>query len=450
MKRSRRLTLLATIFGSGIVFLDGTIVNLALPSISKDLSASFAQLQWIADGYLLSLASLMLLGGSLGDILGRKKVYLVGLYGFGAFSLLCGLAPNSEFLILFRLMQGIFGALLVPGSLAIINTNFPLAERGKAIGQWSAWSGATTAIGPLVGGYLIDAASWRWIFLINVPLIAVCIVLTTKGVEESKTTMGRKVDFGGAAFAAFTMAGITYGLIEGPANHWQAKSVLPLIVGLVFAVIFLWYERRKRDPMVPLTLFRSRNFSGSNAMTFTMYGALAGFMFALVIYLQTKMGYSAIKAGISFLPVTILLLLLSKRIGGLSTKYGPKMFMTIGPAIAGIGILLLVNLQPGDSYITFLLPRVILFGVGLSIMVAPLTTTVMTSVSELSSGIASAINNVVSRVGGLVVIALLGLLGAEHVFKFSIVLCGVLAISAGVISFFTIKNPKKLVAKADN
>jgi EmrB/QacA subfamily drug resistance transporter len=446
MKATKKLALLATILGSGIVFLDGTVVSLALPSISKDLGASFAALQWIADGYLLSLSSLLLLGGSLGDILGRKKIYLYGLYGFGFFSLLCGLAPNSEVLILFRILQGFFGALLVPGSLAIINTNFPREERGKAIGQWSAWSGATTALGPLVGGYLIDAASWRWIFFINVPLITLCIFLTIKNVEESKDKTIRKIDFNGAVLAALALAGITYGLIEGPANDWRASATLPLAAGLVFSIAFLWYEKQKKDPMVPLGLFRSRNFSGSNIMTLAMYGALAGFMFALVIYLQTKMGYSAIKAGASLLPVTILLLLLSKRVGGLSSKYGPRYFMVIGPILAGIGILLLLNLKPGDGYITFLLPRVILFGLGLSIMVAPLTTTVMTSVNEVSSGIASAINNVVSRIGGLVVIALLGLLGTDSVFRFSIVLCGLLAISAGLLSFAIIKNPKKVVA----
>jgi EmrB/QacA subfamily drug resistance transporter len=420
---------------------------LALPSISKDLGASFAALQWIADGYLLSLSSLLLLGGSLGDILGRKKIYLLGLYGFGALSLLCGLAPNSEVLILFRILQGFFGALLVPGSLAIINTNFPREERGKAIGQWSAWSGATTAVGPLVGGYLIDAASWRWIFFINVPLIAICIILTIKSVEESKDQAIRKIDYVGATIVALALAGVTYGLIEGPADNWHISSVAPLIAGCIFSLAFVWYEKMKKDPMVPLGLFRSRNFSGSNAMTLAMYGALAGFMFSLVIYLQTKMHYSAIKAGASLLPVTLLLLLLSKRMGGLSTKYGPRYFMVIGPILAGIGILSLINFAPGDSYISSLLPRVILFGIGLSIMVAPLTTTVMTSVEERSSGIASAINNVVSRIGGLVVIALLGLLGAEHVFKFSMVLCGALAILAGIISFLTIKNPKKLVAK---
>jgi EmrB/QacA subfamily drug resistance transporter len=450
MKATKKLALLATILGSGIVFLDGTIVNLALPSISKDLDASFAQLQWIADGYLLSLSSLLLLGGSLGDILGRKKIYLYGLYGFGAFSLLCGLSPNSDALILFRILQGLFGALLVPGSLAIINTNFPREERGKAIGQWSAWSGATTAIGPLVGGYLIDSASWRWIFFINVPLIVLCIFLTIKGVEESKDKRVRSIDFKGAVLAALALAGITYGLIQGPVNKWRAGSLVPLLAGIIFVALFLIYEKRKKDPMVPLSLFKSRNFSGSNAMTLLMYGALSGFMFALVIYLQTKMHYSAIKAGASLLPVTLLLLLLSKRMGGLSSKFGPRYFLVIGPILAGVGILSLINLQPGDSYITDLLPRVILFGLGLATFVAPLTTTVMTSVPDDSSGIASAINNVVSRIGGLVVIALLGLLGSEHVFKFSMALCGVLAVLAGIISYITIKNPKKLVASADN
>jgi EmrB/QacA subfamily drug resistance transporter len=421
-------------------------VSLALPQISKDLGASFSDLQWIVDGYLLSLSSLLLLGGSLGDILGRKKVYLIGLYGFGAFSLLCGIAPNSELLILFRLLQGIFGALLVPGSLAIINTNFPKEARGRAIGQWSAWSGAATAIGPLLGGYLIDAASWRWIFFINVPLIIICAVLTIKGVEESKDARVRKIDYKGSILAALALAGITYGFIEGPVDKWHASSVVPLILGFVFAFIFLWYEKKSRDPMVPLSLFKSRNFSGANVMTFAMYGALAGFMFALVIYLQTKLGYSAIKAGASLLPVTVLLLFLSGKVGGLSSKYGPRVFMTVGPVIAGFGILLLLPLQVGDNYFTFLLPRVMIFGVGLALMVAPLTTTVMTSVDENSSGIASGINNVVSRIAGLIVVALLGLFGADHVFRFSILLCGVLALSAGIISFLVIHNPKKILA----
>ncbi|MBX4191076.1 MFS transporter [Candidatus Saccharibacteria bacterium] len=439
----RTLTLIATIIGSGVVFLDGTIVNLALPKISFSLHAHFSDLQWIADGYLLSLSALILLGGSLGDILGRKRVYLIGLAGFGTVSLLCGLSPNVSFLIALRILQGIFGALLVPGGLAIINTNFPKEERGAAIGTWSAWSGILAAIGPLVGGYIIDATSWRWIFFINVPLIIVCGFLAIKGVEESKEQRVRRVDIKGAALAALALAGITYGLIEGPVVKWQARAVAPLIGGLVMFAAFIWYEAKSKDPMVHLSLFKSRNFSGSNIMTFAMYGALAGFMFALVIYMQTKLGYSAIKAGASLLPVSIMLLLFSRKIGGLSSKYGPRLFMTAGPLIAAVGILLLVGYQPGDSYLWFLLPRVMLFSIGLVLLVAPLTTTVMTSVEDSSSGIASGINNAVSRIAGLVVIAVLGLFGTGHIFRFSMILCGVMALAAGIVSYLTIQNKVK-------
>jgi EmrB/QacA subfamily drug resistance transporter len=450
MNSKHRLALLATIFGSGIVFLDGTVVNLALPSISKDLGASFSQLQWIADGYLLSLSALILLGGSLGDIFGRKRLFLYGLYGFGLFSFLCGVASSSESLIVFRILQGIFGAFLVPGSLAIINTNFPPEKRGKAIGLWSAWAGAFTAIGPLAGGYLIDAASWRWIFFINIPLILFCIILTVLGVRETKDVEHRRIDFAGASVAALALAGITYGLIEGPVDHWKAGSVAPLLAGLILAVFFLMIEKGQRDPMVPLSLFKSRNFSGSNIMTFAMYGSLSGFMFALVIYLQTKMGYSAIKAGAALLPVTALMLMFSGNMGALSAKYGPRRFMTWGPILAGIGILLLVNFKPGDNYFTYLLPCVVLFGIGLVTTVAPLTTTVMSSVPNDESGIASAINNAVSRVGGLFVVAILGLLGTGHVFRFSMILSGILAISAGIISFLIITDMKKPVANNSN
>jgi EmrB/QacA subfamily drug resistance transporter len=436
----RTLALIATILGSGVVFLDSTIVNLALPKISQDLHANFSDLQWIADGYLLSLSSLILLGGSLGDIFGRKRMYLTGLIGFGTVSLLCGLSPNTDFLIAFRILQGIFGALLVPGGLAIINTNFPREERGAAIGKWSAWSGILAAIGPLAGGYIIDAISWRWIFFINIPLIITCCLLALANVDESKDSRVRRVDNYGAGLAALALAGITYGLIEGPADKWHAKSLIALIGGLSMGLVFLIYEKRSRDPMVELSLFRSRNFSGANIMTFAMYGALSGFMFALVIYMQTKLGYSAIKAGVSLLPVSLVLLFFSSRVGGLSSKFGPRYFLTAGPLLAALGMFLLVNYKPGDSYLWFLLPRVMLFSIGLVLLVAPLTTTVMTSVEDSSSGIASGINNAVSRIAGLVVIALLGLAGAGNIFRFSMYLCAVFAASAGVISFLTIQN----------
>jgi EmrB/QacA subfamily drug resistance transporter len=442
MKRTS-WALIATILGSGVVFLDSTIVNLALPKISQGLHANFSDLQWIADGYLLSLSSLILLGGSLGDILGRKRMYLVGLAGFGTVSLLCGLSPSVGFLIAFRILQGIFGALLVPGGLAIINTNFPRDQRGAAIGKWSAWSGILAAIGPLLGGYIIDAISWRWIFFINIPLIIACGLLALKYVDESKDQRVRRVDGRGAGLAGVALAGITYGLIEGPADSWQTKSLVSLIGGLVIAGIFLRYEHKSKDPMVRLSLFRSRNFSGSNAMTFAMYGALAGFMFALVIYMQTKLGYSAIKAGASLLPVSLVLLFFSSRVGGLSSKIGPRYFLTAGPLIASLGMFLLINYKAGDSYWLFLLPRVFLFSIGLVLLVAPLTTTVMTSVEDSSSGIASGINNAVSRIAGLVVIALLGLAGAGSVYRFSMTLCAILAASAGLISYLTIQNKTK-------
>lgn len=436
----RRLALIATIIGSGVVFLDSTVVNLALPNISHNLHASFSNLQWIVDGYLLSLSALILIGGSLGDILGRKRIYLIGLAGFGLMSLLCGLSPNADWLILFRFLQGIFGALLIPGGLAIINTNFPKEERGRTIGRWAAWSGITVAIGPLLGGYLIDVANWRWIFFINIPLIIICWLLAQAGVVESRDERPRKIDLPGAALAALALAGITYGLIEGPVNHWHVGVLVPLVVGAFFGAIFIWFESKSRDPMVHLDLFKSRNFSGANLMTLTMYGALSGFMFSLVIYLQTRMGYSAIKAGVSLLPVSLLLLLLSGRMGGLAQKVGARYFMTIGPLVAALGMILLINYQPGGSYLAVLLPRVILFGLGLSIFVAPLTATVMASVHERNSGIASGINNAVSRIGGLVVVAVLGVLGANHLFRFGIVLCAILAAFAGAVSFVTIQN----------
>ncbi len=436
----RTLALIATILGSGIVFLDGTIVNLALPMISADLNARFSDLQWIAAGYLLSLSALIILGGSLGDIFGRKRIYLIGLAGFGLMSLLCGLAPSVGFLIVFRILQGVFGALLIPGGLAIINTNFPREERGAAIGKWSAWSGILAAIGPLAGGYIIDAASWRWIFFINVPLIIVCGFLASKNVQESKDTHPRRVDIPGAILAGLSLAGITYGLIEGPQDSWGPKSIVPIIAGLLLGLAFLLYERRNKDPMVNLNLFKSRNFTGANLMTFAMYGALAGFMFALVIYMQTKLGYSAIKAGVSLLPVSLVLLLFSSRVGRLSSKIGPRFFLTTGPLIASLGIFLLIDYKPGDSYVWFLLPRMMLFSVGLVLLVAPLTTTVMTSVKDTSSGIASGINNAVSRIAGLVVIALLGLAGTGNIYRFSMILCAILAAAAGIVSFLTIKN----------
>lgn len=442
MTGKQKLALAAVTIGSGVVFLDGTVVNLALPALSKDLGSSFSDLQWIADGYLLSLSALIMLGGSLGDIFGRKRTYIIGLVGFAITSLLSGLAPTSMALITLRILQGVFGALLVPGALAVINTNFVAKERSKAFGLWTAWSAAITAIGPMVGGYLVDVGSWRWIFYINVPLIALCLWLGWVGIVESKDVKKRTIDFIGALLAIAALGGITYGLIEGPARQWNSTTTLPLAAGLFLLGVFLWWERRAKDPMLTLSLFRSRNFNAANIATFAMYGALGGFFFSLLIHLQTVVGFSSAKAGASLIPVTILLLLISGRAGALSHKYGPRRFMTVGPLLLALAIIFLGRLQAGSDLWAEVLPGVVIFGLGLSIVVAPLTTTVMASVDEAQSGIASAVNNAVSRVSGLMVIAILGLLGAAQSYKLATIVCASMAVIAAVSSWLLVEDHK--------
>jgi EmrB/QacA subfamily drug resistance transporter len=438
-KRRLLLVLIATILGSAVVLLDGTIVNLALPKIAQQLHVSFAGLQWIVDGYMLSLSSLILLGGSLGDIFGRKRVYQIGLIGFGLSSLVCAIAPNAITLVIARVVQGIFGALLVPGGLSIINTNFSRSDRGQAIGRWTAWTSIAIVIAPLVGGTILSIASWRWIFLVNIPLIAGCLLLGQPSIEESKSNRTRHIDIRGSITAAIALAGITLGLIEGPATHWQLWTILGLTVGVLAIAGFIFIERQEKHPMVDLSLFASRNFTGSNLMTFCMYGALSGFTVALVIYLQQQVGYTSLQTGLTTLPISILMFFFAGRVGKLSGRLGPRRFMTVGPILMGIGMLTLFPLHRGDSYIFHILPGILLFAAGLVTTVAPLTTTVMTSVDEDESGIASGINNAVSRAAGLIVVALLGLLGAAHVFHFAIILCAGLAIVAGVISFVWIE-----------
>ncbi len=439
--------LVATIIGSGVVILDGFVVNLALPNLARDLHASFADLQWVIDAYLLSLSALILIGGSLGDIFGRKRMYMFGLVGFGVTSLLCGLAPNLQILIALRIIQGVSGALLVPGALAIINTNFSAEQRGAAFGHWTAWSSIVTAIGPLIGGYIISIASWRWIFFINLPLVVICYILAATNIEESKSKEKRTIDYMGAGLAALALGGVTYGLIEGPPSHWGSRAVGALVAGLVLGATFLWVEAHKRDPMLRLALFKSRNFSGVNITTFAMYGGLAGFIFALLIYLQTNLNYTSLQAGISLLPISIVMMLLAGRMGKIAARTGSRLFMTFGPLIASAGIFWLSLLHSGDSYLLGVFPGVFLFSLGLAVTVAPLTIVVMSSVPQSESGLASGINNAVSRAAGLIIIAMLGLLGAEQVYTFSMILCGGLLALAGVLSFLLINNKETEIAR---
>ncbi len=443
-KNQNQIALIAVVIGSAVAILDGTIVNLALPRIEVEWHSGYASLQWITDAYLLSLSALILIGGSLGDIFGRKKMYLIGVVGFGLSSLLCAFSVNAEMLIGVRMLQGIFGALLVPGALSIINTTFHSSERSQAIGRWTAWSSIAVVIGPFLGGWILAVASWRWIFFINVPLAFACYVLAKISVQESKDTRVRSVDVIGAVLATMSLAGITYGLIEGPANHWGLMYLMSITLGALFFILFLICEKVRRDPMVKLSLFASRNFVGANLMTFLMYGALGGFTFALVIYLQTTLHYSAFAAGVSLLPISICMMLFSGKVGGLSAKYGPRLFMTVGPILAGIGMALLFFLKPGDTYLINILPGVVIFSVGLTLLVSPLTTTVMASVDHADSGIASGVNNAVARSAGLIVVAMLGFFGASQAYSFAMELCAGLAILGGLVSFVLIEKPRKV------
>ncbi len=408
---TKRGTLVAMILASGIVFLDSTVVNVALPAIGRELHVGLSGLQWIVDGYALMLAALLIVGGSLGDHYGRKRLLTIGLVGFGLASVACGLAPSSAVLIIARMAQGVAGALLVPEGLAILSAVFDNdAERGQAIGAWTAWGGSVAVIGPFLGGALVDHAAWRWVFFINVPLILVTLLLVAHFVPETRDTEApKRLDFLGAALAILGLGGLSYGLIEGPNRGWASPAILAaLIGGAVVVALFVVVEARVRSPMVPLVLFKVRNFSGANLATLGVYAALAGAGFLIVIYVQNVLHYSALAAGATLLPLSAMMLLFASRFGKLSGRYGPRRFMAVGPLLMGIGFLLAFLLRPGASYWTALFPAAILLGAGLCITVAPLTSTVMGSVPPHNTGIASAINNVAARVAGLLAVAGLG------------------------------------------
>nr|WP_275412669.1 MFS transporter [Rhizocola hellebori] len=409
-----RGTLAAAVLASGMAFLDSTVVNVALPKLGADLNANLAELQWVLNGYTLTLAAFVLLGGALGDRFGRRKIFLIGVLWFTAASFACGLAQSPTMLVGARILQGVGAALLVPGSLSLIQASFHHEDRGKAIGAWSGLAGVTTALGPFIGGFLIDQVSWRWIFFMNVPLAVAVYVLSLRFVPESSDpeNAGDRFDIGGAILGAVALAGLTYGLISPGVLGWIAIAVAALA-----AVAFVALERSRGDhAMMPLHLFSHRVFSVLNIYTVIVYGAFGGLFFLLAIFLQNVLGYSALQAGMATLPLTLLLLVFSARSGALATRIGPRPQLVIGPILCATGAFLLRF--AGDNYWTTILPGVLIFSVGLTALVAPLTTTVLAAVGDRFAGVASGTNNAAARAGSLLAVAalplLVGLSGAEY------------------------------------
>jgi EmrB/QacA subfamily drug resistance transporter len=452
--REARWVLFATVLGSGIAFLDMTVVNVALPTIGKDLNASVAGLQWIVNGYTLTLASLILIGGSLGDRFGRRRVFLIGIVWFAAASLLCGLAPSAGTLVAARALQGVGGALLTPGSLAIIQASFSPGDRARAVGAWSGLSGIAGAIGPFVGGWLVDAASWRLIFLVNVPLAIAAVAVTLRYVPETRDPASGPggIDLAGAALTAVGLGGISWALIEGGERGFGGALLAVGGVGVAALLGFLALEWRVKDPMLPLEIFRSRQFTAANLVTFVVYASLGITFFLLVIYLQQVLRYSPMEAGLATLPVTVLMLALSARAGQLADRIGPRVPMALGPlGIAG-GLFLLSRLRQGDTYLGDVLPGVVVFGLGLTLTVAPLTATVLAAASQRYAGIASGVNNAVSRGAGMLAIAVIpgiaGLTGHAYQnpvvfasgFRVAMLISAALSAGGGALAWLFIRN----------
>ncbi len=460
MSRRQRLTLLAAIFGSALATIDGSIVNVALPAIEDDLGGGLSGQQWVANAYLLALASLILIGGSLGDIYGERRVFAIGITAFGVVSIACALAPTIGVLIGARALQGAAAALMVPSSLAIIVAAFAPRERGAAIGSWTAWGGIAAIIGPLAGGVIVDQTSWRWIFALNVPLVIGTLILVRAAVPVTARASGRRVDLIGAALCAAGLFGIVFALIEQPHFGWSSPVIfLPLCAGVLAFVAFLRYERRTAEPMLELELFSRRNFAVGNAETFAMYAGLAILFFFLTIFLQQVAGYSALESGLTIVPVTLVMFALSRRFGALADRFGPRMFMGAGPLVAAVGILLLLRTGLETDFVTDLLPALLVFSLGLSLTVAPLVATVLADADESDAGIASAINNAIARVAGLVGVSVVGVIVSSalvgdtfaandesvNAFHDAVVICALLVASGGVLGAIGIVNPRRAI-----
>lgn len=461
MSHRQRLTLLAAILGAGIVAIDQTIVNVALPAIERDLGGGLASQQWVSNAYLLTLASLILIGGSLGDLYGERLAFVLGVSAFGVCSIGCALAPTIEVLIAARALQGAAAALLLPSLLGIIVGAFTESERGSAIGSYTAWGGVALIIGPLVGGLIVDHASWRWVFALNVPVVAAALLLVVHAVPPRRPAASRHIDGLGALLGVVGLAGVVFGLIEQPRYGWaKPVIVVPLAVGAACLVVLIAHERRTPYPMLRGDLFGRRNFVVGNLETLALYGGLSITFFFLVIFLQQVAGYSPLQSGLSTLPTTIVTFVLARRFGALADRFGPRLFVSLGPLVAAVGVALLLRTGRDTSYFGDLLPAMVVFALGLSVALAPLTATVMAGADETDAGTASAINNAFARMAGLVGVPVVGALVAASLsgdtfapdhqsvraFHQAIVICAVLVALGGVAGLVGITNPRRTVS----
>lgn len=451
---SGRWILAATVLGSGMASIDATVVGIALPSIGRDLHTSLSGLQWVVSGYTLTLAALLLPAGALGDQLGRRRMFNLGVVWFTVTSAACAISPDAAVLIFMRLLQGVGAALLTPGSLSIIEASFDQESRGRAIGAWSGLGGVATALGPLLGGYLIAAASWRWIFVINLPIGVAVLWISGRHVPESRDANAPdRIDILGSLLAVATLVGLTYGLIEGPASGWSQPSVVVLLfLGALAAVAFYFVETNSPNPMLPFSVFKERQFTVTNGVTFIVYAALGGALFLFPVMLQVVDHYTALESGVALLPLTIIMLLLSARSGRLASRIGPRLQMSAGPVIVAAGFALLARATTDSWYPTGVLPGVFVFGLGLAITVAPLTSTAMGALSAEHAGLASAVNNDVARAGSLVAVAILpaiaGIKGnaylhaatLAHGFRTATAVAAGLCALAGILSAIGIQN----------
>ncbi|MFI6424466.1 DHA2 family efflux MFS transporter permease subunit [Promicromonospora sp. NPDC050880] len=454
MTTLQRRVLLVAILGSFVSFLDGTVVSVALPAIARELGGPGAEglalQQWVVDAYLVTLGALMLVAGSVSDVYGRRRVLAVGLVGFAVASVLCAVAVTGPVLVVARALQGVAGALLVPSSLALIVATFSGEAQSRAIGRWTSWTTAAMIVGPFVGGMLVDFVSWRWVFWINVPVVALTLWLL-RGVPAGEGEPGRRVDVPGAVLAALGLAGVVFGLIEGDRLGWTSPGVLvSALGGALLLVAFVIHQRRAVDPMLPLRLFRARNFAWGNLATTAIYGALSLGGFVLTLFLQQVAGYSATWSGVAQLPTTLAMIALSAWFGTLSGRYGPRLFMTVGPIVAAGGFLLMLAMDETAFYPTQVLPGQLVFGLGLSITVAPLTAAILGAVPPHDAGIGSAVNNAVARVAGLVTVAFAGIItgGVLDVASFhrALLVTAALLVAGGLLSLIGIRNPREIDA----